>query len=67
MARRKQGKQVGNTYQVPMTWKSLLGAKHFGRGFREVKNGRPWNDDGGEWGNAFRHHDSDRERFGADY
>lgn len=46
MAKRKQVTKEGNKHHVPITWKTLLGAKAFGRGFREVKAGKSFNDDG---------------------
>lgn len=45
MARKKERKD-GNATVVQSTWKTLLGSRHFGRGFREVKAGIPFNDDG---------------------
>ena len=49
MARKaaRKGHAQGNaTVVVKSTWRSLLGSKQFGRGFREVKAGIPFNDDG---------------------
>lgn len=46
MAKRKFVTKQGNKHCVPITWKSLLGAKAFGQGFREVRAGKPFSDDG---------------------
>lgn len=44
MARRKQVTVRGNTRTTPITWKSLLGAAAFGKGFNEVRKGKPFDD-----------------------
>ena len=57
MARRtrKTVTKEGNKHSVPITWKTLLGAKAFGRGFREVKAGKPFNDDGLDGGDQWHY------------
>ncbi len=46
MAKRKEVTKSGNKRTVPITWKSLLGAAAFKRGFNEVKKGKPFDADG---------------------
>lgn len=45
MAKRKVVTKSGNKHSVPITWKSLLGAAAFKKGFNEVKKGKPFNSD----------------------
>lgn len=45
MAKRKTVTTSGNKTTVPVSWKSILGAAAFGKGFQEVRKGKPFNSD----------------------